>query len=246
MIRKSGFLNAVVGIHKVKPVSRRLRHLYRFLWQWGDRGSLIAYEQEKLQRSGTMVDCAILNVSVRPFLQPLECVLPHTIPHGYVCMRPNPNHSANKLQLSGVSFPRASASPDVFSIKECPDGSVVQTFHRCQWGPQDEDSNSGWSPNNLPLFKCRFGPAIHYSLLCDGKDDCADRSDELDCGKPQFSPLLDSSFICRNWQAIPAEKRCDGISDCFGESDEESCIACGAQYRCPGTDCIPEKISSVL
>ena len=106
MIRKSGFLDAVVGIHKVKPVSRRLRHLYRYLWQWGDRGSLIAYEQEKLQRSGTMVDCAILNVSVRPFLQPLECVLPHTIPHGYVCMRPNPNYSANKLQLfESISFP---------------------------------------------------------------------------------------------------------------------------------------------
>ena len=243
MIRKSGLLNAVVGIHKVKPVSRRLRHLYRFLWQWGDRGSPIAYEQQKLQRSGTMMDCAVLNVDF--VLEPVQCVLLQLdkIPDGYVCMRPNPQKSWNNLKLSGVSFPRASASPDRFSTKECPDGSVVHTFHRCQWGEQAEGSNREWSSNDFRLFQCRFGPAIHYSLLCDGKDDCADRSDELDCGKPQFPPLLDSTFICRNLQAIPAEKRCNGQNDCFDESDEEYCFSCDpfTSVMCFGLGCLPRK-----
>ena len=242
MIRKSGFHNAVVGIHKVKPVSLRLRHLYRFLWQWGDQGSPIAYEQQELQRSGTMADCAILDVFPVPVLRPFPCVLPDQldlIPQGYVCMKPKPNYPAPKLNLPGVSLPRASYSPDMISTKECPDGSVVQTFHRCHWGQQDEGSNSGWSPNKLPLFQCRFGPAVHYSLLCDGNDDCADRSDEMDCQHPQFTPLLNSYFICRNLQAIPAERRCDGTNDCFDESDEESCISCGSQIMCVGVGCIP-------
>ena len=241
MIRKSGFHNAVVGIHKVKPVSPRLRHLYRFLWQWGDQGSPIAYEQQELQRSGTMADCAILDVFPVPVLRPFRCVLPDQldlIPQGYICMRPKPNCPAPKLNVPRVSLPRASYSPDMISTKECPDGSVVQTFHRCHWGQQDEGSNSGWSPNKLPLFQCRFGPAVHYSLLCDGNDDSADRSDEMDCQHPQFTPLLNSSFICRNMQAIPAE-RCDGTNDCFDESDEESCISCGSQMMCMGVGCIP-------
>ena len=249
MIRKSGFHNAVVGIHKVKPVSLRLRHLYRFLWQWGDQGSPIAYEQQELQRSGTMADCAVLGVFPVPVLRPFPCVLPdklHLIPQGYVCMRPKPNYPAPKLNLPGVSLPRASYSPDMISTKECPDGSVVQTFHRCHWGQQDDDSNSGWSPNKLLLFQCRFGPAVHYSLLCDGNDDCADRSDETDCQHPQFTPLLNSYFICRNLQAIPAERRCDGTNDCFDESDEESCISCGSQIMCMGVGCIPYEYAALF
>ena len=239
MIRKSGFLNAVVGIHKVKPVSRRLRHLYRYLWQWGDRGSPIAYNQHKLQRSGTMADCAVLNVSLNPFLQPIQCTMLRKAPHGYVCMKPNTNHSAEKVKLSGVSFPRASAPIHGFSTRDCREGSVVQTFHRCPSGPQDEDSNSGWSPNNFPLFQCRLGSPIHYSLLCDGHDDCADKSDGQGCQKPQFSPLLDSSFICRNFQAIPTEKKCNGINDCFDESDEEACSSCGRNYvMCSVVGCV--------
>ena len=115
---------------------------------------------------------------------------------------------------------------------------MVQTFHHCQWEEHAEASNLGWSSNGFKLFQCRFGPTVHYSLLCDGKADCADRSDELRCQKPQYSPLLDSSFFCRNLQAIPAENKCDGINDCFDESDEESCAACKGQIRCVGLGCI--------
>ena len=104
MIRKSGFHNAVVGIHKVKPVSLRLRHLYRFLWQWGDQGSPMAYEQQLLQMSGVMFGCAMLNASSHSVLHPLRCEEPRYIPHGYVCMRRNPSHSGNKLKLSVSTF----------------------------------------------------------------------------------------------------------------------------------------------
>ena len=240
LIRKSGTVHSLVGIYKVKPVSRRLWHLYRFLWQWGDQaGSPIAYEQQTLQDFGAQLDCALLDVETHPFLTPVRCQDNLYIPGSYVCMRSNPNRSRETLKLPGIHFPRASAFSVSLPVKVCPDGSVVLMFHGCQWGQLDEDSNSGLSPNNFSLFQCRFGPAVHYSLLCDGIDDCFDKSDEVGCQKPQFSPLLDSTFPCRNLQVIPAEKRCDGINDCFDESDEEFCISCGALFMCPGVGCMP-------
>ncbi|XP_070206523.1 G-protein coupled receptor GRL101-like [Littorina saxatilis] len=149
MAVKSGRDSIAVGIKKVQPVSIRLSQLYRFLWQWGPRGSPIAYEQQQLQNDGTLEDCAVL--------------------------------------------------------------------------------------------KCRYGRPIHYSLVCDGKDDCLDRSDEMDCQRPRFSPLLDSSYICRNFQAVPVKKRCDGMIDCLDGSDEEFCVSCEMKVMCPGSGCLPYK-----
>ncbi|XP_070203110.1 G-protein coupled receptor GRL101-like [Littorina saxatilis] len=213
------------------------------MWQWGEQGGPIAYDQSELQRKGTALECAVLNVKKGLSLEPLLCGVvksDQAPPEGFICMRPNPTRETGKLSLSGVSFPRASKTPTKFQTKECPDGSLVQTFHRCQWGEEDDDDDSGWSPLHLPLFQCRFGPAVHYSLLCDGKYDCQDRSDETNCHKPQFAPLQTSSFICRKFQAVPVLQRCDGMPDCFDESDEEFCESC-THHRvlCQDVGCIP-------
>ena len=227
MLRVAGFRSAVVGIQKIKPVKWDTRQLLRHLWQWGDRGSPIAYEQQQLQREGTTLDCGALEILPWPRITPIRCIEPNPAPNGIVCMKPNPTRSrAVPVKLTGATFPNVTAILDRFPTKECPDGSVVQVFHSCQWGQEDRITSTGRSPGALPLFKCRLGHPVHYSLVCDGISDCADRSDELHCKQPQFYPLLESSFICRTFQIIPVSKRCDGNTDCFDESDEEYCTTC--------------------
>ena len=240
MIQVAGFSNAVVGISKFRPVTWKLRHLYRYLWQWGERGSPIAYEQQDLQREGTTLDCGELQILPSPSLAPIQCINPYPHSGGFVCMKPNPSRPKRvPVKLTGISFPKARMIPDRFPTKECPDGSVVQVFHLCQWGQEDRITSAGWSPGGLPLFQCRLGHPVHYSLVCDGTGDCPDRSDELHCKQPQFYPLLESSFICRNFQIIPISKRCNGATDCFDESDEEHCVSCtNWNYLCPVHGCV--------
>ncbi|KAL8583752.1 hypothetical protein ACOMHN_000373 [Nucella lapillus] len=243
LIRQSGFQSAAVGIRKVKPVSRRLRHLYRYLWQWGERGSPVAYDQFRLQRSGVSMDCAMLMVDPVPYLQPIQCVLSKPAPHGYVCMRPNPTRTIESvLQLSGVAFSRPATPLNQLPTKVCADGSLVQAFHHCQWnGMEHEDVEEERSLSGFKLFQCDSQRNIHYTFLCDGKGDCNDRSDERYCKRPQFSASLASSFICTNGQAIRKSQRCDGVVDCFDESDEESCVLCGRQIVCRNVGCVPRQ-----
>nr|KAG5694356.1 hypothetical protein BaRGS_002210 [Batillaria attramentaria] len=82
IIHQSGQLEAVVGLKKVKPLSKKLRHLYRYLWQWGERGSPVAYDQLQIQRDGPLLDCAVLDVRPPAQFRPLPCVLPRNVPDG--------------------------------------------------------------------------------------------------------------------------------------------------------------------
>ena len=144
-------------------------------------------------------------------------------------------------------------------MRRCPDGSRVYTFLPCRWGQdvnadltdddfhEDEDHVTADASPRFPLFACRYGRGVHYTLLCDGRDDCPDRADELPCGRPQHAPLLAATFPCRNHQLVPAARRCDGNSDCFDGSDEASCISCQAGREfCGALGCVATFISESL
>ena len=109
-----------------------------------------------------------------------------------------------------ISVPRAAhfapvptPLPPFLNAKLCPDGSYVMPFHPCRWADLDnsddggEGGSSSLSVLGLPLFQCRLGQPVHYSLVCDGRDDCADGSDEMGCPSLRFEPLQGSTWQCR-------------------------------------------------
>ena len=147
-------------------------------------------------------------------------------------------------RTSVVHFPPPSSQLDVISTKTCPDGSLVQTFQRCQLADGEQGE---WSSNGFSLFRCRYGPPVHYSLVCDGYDDCADGSDEVDCRTVTHPPLRDNLFTCDSLQTIGRSRRCNGVVDCFDGSDEVDCTSCtGRLIACTGVGCVPAIYSELI
>ncbi|KAL8600287.1 hypothetical protein ACOMHN_060905 [Nucella lapillus] len=233
MMDAAGFPSVAVSLRKVKPVSAKHEFLYRYLWQWGPKGSPVDFLLEDVQKVGVRLDCAMLQTWPSVRFTPCRCSVPRSFPSGYICARPNPAVSVAKPRLT-VRLADSGGAPRRVLTKPCADGSVVQTFHQCQW--TGKALSPLWSPHGFSLFACRYGPPVHYSLLCDGTRDCADGSDEEGCLAPA-TLRRDRLFVCENLQVIAARRRCDGMQDCLDGTDEE-CTACTGPY-CWGGGCVP-------
>uniref|UniRef100_A0A8C7X085 ST14 transmembrane serine protease matriptase a n=1 Tax=Oryzias sinensis TaxID=183150 RepID=A0A8C7X085_9TELE len=84
-------------------------------------------------------------------------------------------------------------------------------------------------------FTCKNQRCIKTELRCDGRDDCGDKSDEMNC-------KCNSSFInCKNGFCVLPFWKCDGKDDCGDNTDEMDC-GCGAgQFQCNNRKCVSEK-----
>ena len=100
-------------------------------------------------------------------------------------------------------------------------------------------------------FSCTSGSVkcVSQNKVCDGVDNCDDRSDEhhcYECGGPHGN-----WFYCGNNKkdCILAHWRCDGEIDCDDGSDEQNCsktlspsYGCSAsEFQCSNGMCIPNK-----
>ena len=71
----------------------------------------------------------------------------------------------------------------------------------------------------VAMYKCTSDDLIiSYTLVCDFRNDCVDKSDESFCQHP-----LCEEFSCGNGQCVAKKKRCNEFSDCLDDSDEDDC-----------------------
>ena len=98
-------------------------------------------------------------------LTTLTCVDALHFPIGIICMRPKENISAVVAHhLDGIALSVPSLVVDQFPVKACPDGSLVQSFHRYRWGDHknlrgesddvDDPCLPGVTPIPLPFQSC--------------------------------------------------------------------------------------------
>ena len=85
-------------------------------------------------------------------------------------------------------------------------------------------------------------------LICNGRVDCRDLSDEHNCANKELQVgncHPDEQFQCKDHTCIPVKFKCDGTDDCLDGSDEKECQTiptCEAnEKKCKNGDkCIPE------
>ncbi|XP_076299371.1 clotting factor C [Lasioglossum baleicum] len=70
-------------------------------------------------------------------------------------------------------------------------------------------------------FQCKNGECIQSILLCDGRADCRDKSDETttECTKPNIL-CPHTAFRCAYGACVDGDTTCNGVKDCIDNSDE--------------------------
>ncbi|XP_023227626.1 SCO-spondin-like isoform X1 [Centruroides sculpturatus] len=116
----------------------------------------------------------------------------------------------------------------------CSDSGCILSRWRCNRFNECRDgSDERFCPDKCPddFLRCRSGAGCYSAEgHCDGKADCPDLSDELDCAfcgrnRVRCGP---GSLRCYH----PSAQRCDRVTDCENGEDEKGCFGCGDKMAC--------------
>ncbi|PVD34066.1 hypothetical protein C0Q70_05328 [Pomacea canaliculata] len=135
-----------------------------------------------------------------------------------------PCEIASDSSFQKVEMPRPASDIWKKNHVTCPSQHVTHTFLACDvrsdcW---EERYDTLWSCSAPvvpvpPAFTCDSGAErVPYTLVCDHRADCSDRSDEDFC---QFPPCNVDDFHCDNGQS----QKCDHHPQCYDQTDEKFC-----------------------
>ncbi|KAL8602213.1 hypothetical protein ACOMHN_022726 [Nucella lapillus] len=137
----------------------------------------------------------------------------------------------------GLANPNTSSVP--FRFVHCPLGHVTHSFlvfdftshcFEAESTRKTDCAEDALSPacqldldSFPPPFTCTSGlQHVPYSVVCDHRHDCQDKSDEDFCSFPPCDLAL--QIQCHNGkECLPRKVLCDGVLDCADSSDELSC-----------------------
>ena len=126
----------------------------------------------------------------------------------------------------------------------CNDGECIWQAWVCDGekdcdGGEEEDATlcAGWANCTNNDFRCELsGECVDASRLCNGVDDCVDKSDESGCDldeaeDDEYRVDEDGRVQCGNNEiscdnggyCVHESKVCDGVTDCYDGTDEQSC-----------------------
>ncbi|XP_053396296.1 uncharacterized protein LOC123555101 isoform X2 [Mercenaria mercenaria] len=192
----------------------------------------------------------------------------------------NKTWSGKVCQSWNSQFPH---DHEAFLDSQFPDGSVVNAVNYCR-DPYNEGYLWCFTMDNVTIlehcifdyryqlsnftsdiihskntFRCKNGVTISHKYLCNGKPDCLDLSDEINCTRNEHQLMLKrafpadimdrnntySLFHCESKEWVSMLARCDRVIDCSDASDEINCslnkkhaMCTKGEYSCGDGSCI--------
>ena len=217
-----------VGLRTWDQASRLI--LYRYIRRFDD--DTVAYYVNLPKETGevqTFPACATFTAEQRPVVKTCGC--DSNLTDQFICefdpevegdLTPPNNRVVQLADIRQMTNQWLSK----FGVVLCSDsGHVVHDFLSCDPAsacgvtqfPKTCTTQQG---GELGLFECEDGlRTIPYTLLCDFRHDCLDRSDETFCRHATCT-----GHLCRNRQCVTPGQVCDGMGQCADSSDEDGCL----------------------
>ncbi|XP_071639428.1 uncharacterized protein [Temnothorax longispinosus] len=136
----------------------------------------------------------------------------------------NPTLNQDAIELDVINASDNIADSSTSQNNEIPNESIfpqnTELNNVCIGSGYTQTNNCGLILNKQK-FRCCNGECIASDLLCDGKTDCRDLSDETEaeCKRPEIL-CPNYAFRCNYGACIDKDLVCNGVSNCADNSDE--------------------------